>query len=675
VVKISDLALGGALWGSDRKCWPRHWHSDLTRIGEGLGWLHVADCLGTDAQDFGQSTALLTHFADLRGAEEDACDSNCPDFGGPHHHHYLVNIGCGFLGVLEQFAQPDDGSGARTYDFPVGTKGSNGPTLWRVGKTGRLISCFVPAELGDPLICKSFTSSQRQLLRALVRETTRARRQRRKEPAGAELLAGNMIPDVRGRALLQCDYLDANAEYVGFNGNKKRRGLGYLLTTPGGLLAKAGYSLGDVRAYLADLDALAQRLGLVTVGIHKSTAELFDLDGMQALSLTQPGERVLEKLHVRIYTAADYVDRWSSVFNGPDRSVAPVNNSLSPTVSLAREMARKKINQLALARGIGADTSLLSKIFRGKKAISAALLKRAIAWLEIQPAPRLAPIKFLSQASDADHPDFLSVALAYRQRGWSIVPQTTGAKSPCVKWKPFQSSLPTETQLRTWSRTWPSAGLAVVLGPVSDLFVIDVDGEDAHQALLQRLGREPRPPKVISGSGKPFRYHLFFRHPDIATKAKVTPWHASLEFRGDRGIVIIPPSLHKSGNRYAWAPGQSLDELSLPKVPKLVLSALKESLIRVSVAAPISMPTSIGRSDIAASQATLQFLSGKFANGPNWNGRLFAAACDLKGRKMPLGQAEPLLLAGAQPSDSSENDTARRTIQSAYSQGREPSRH
>jgi len=71
---------------------------------------------------------------------------------------------------------------------------------------------------------------------------------------------------------------------------------------------------------------------------------------------------------------------------------------------------------------------------------------------------------------------------------------------------------------------------------------------------------------------------------DIATKAKVTPWHPSLEFRGNRGIVIIAPSLHKSGCRYTWAPGQSLDDLRMPKVPKRVLAALEKAV--ASPAAP-----------------------------------------------------------------------------------------
>ena len=40
------------------------------------------------------------------------------------------------------------------------------------------------------------------------------------------------------------------------------------------------------------------------------------------------------------------------------------------------------------------------------------------------------------------------------------------------------------------------------------------DGPEGHAALLKKLGGEPSAPKSLSGSGKPDRYHLFFRHPD-----------------------------------------------------------------------------------------------------------------------------------------------------------------
>ena len=175
----------------------------------------------------------------------------------------------------------------------------------------------------------------------------------------------------------------------------------------------------------------------------------------------------------------------------------------------------------------------------------------------------------------------LPVALDYYQRGFCIVPQLPGEKHPAIKWKPFQESRPELQQVEDWYAQWPNAGIAVILGPVSNLFAIDVDGPEAHEALLTKLGSEPVAPKVLSGSGKPHRYHLFFRHPaEIPTNAKFTPWHPKLEFRGHRGIIILPPSLHKSGNRYTWAPGQSLEDLALPEVPQPILEALVERAAR-----------------------------------------------------------------------------------------------
>lgn len=172
----------------------------------------------------------------------------------------------------------------------------------------------------------------------------------------------------------------------------------------------------------------------------------------------------------------------------------------------------------------------------------------------------------------------LALAREYLERGWSIVPQKAGEKHPCVRWKEFQQRLPTDSELALWfGTTWPDAGMAVVLGRVSNLLVIDVDGEEAHQALLAKLGAEPEAPKTLSGSGQPFRYHLFFRHPTgVTTKAKYTPWHPKLEFRGERGVVILPPSRHPSGKCYQWVPGRSPADLDIAGVPTAVYDALNQ---------------------------------------------------------------------------------------------------
>ena len=145
-------------------------------------------------------------------------------------------------------------------------------------------------------------------------------------------------------------------------------------------------------------------------------------------------------------------------------------------------------------------------------------------------------------------------ALYYCQMGISIVPMAPATKRALVRWKELQDYIPTAKQVREWFARWPDAGIAAVQGLVSNLFVIDVDGPAAHDVLVERLGEIPLAPAAISGSREPDRYHLFFRHPDVATRAKVTPWHPTLEFRGG-GLVVLPPSVHKSGHCYEWVSG------------------------------------------------------------------------------------------------------------------------
>jgi hypothetical protein len=274
----------------------------------------------------------------------------------------------------------------------------------------------------------------------------------------------------------------------------------------------------------------------------------------------------------------------------------------------------------------------------------------------------------------------LPAALEFESRGFSIVPQLPGAKMPLIKWKPYQERCATPLELVDWFYRYPEAGLAVVLGKVSNLFAVDVDGVEAHRALVDRLGEVPRAPRSNSGSGKEYRYHLFFRAPACPTKAKFTPWHKKLEFRGDRGIVVLPPSLHKSGNRYTWALGRSIQDLQLGNLPEAVLAELEAKVKSGMQLGPFvgDKQWAVAPRDVMRvtriSLNTRLFLLGQFAYQENWNCRLFGAACDLAGIEMPIQKAVPLLLNGAKPRTFADEEMAIRTIESAYSEPRLPAR-
>jgi hypothetical protein len=316
----------------------------------------------------------------------------------------------------------------------------------------------------------------------------------------------------------------------------------------------------------------------------------------------------------------------------------------------------------------------------------------------------------------------LAAALAYHRLGICVVPQRRCAKAPCIRWGPYQDVRPSTGDLGYWfADRFPDAGIAIILGPVSGLIVVDVDGEDAHRELVARLGDVPAAPTVVSGSLKPYRYHLYFQHPvDIATRATYHPWHPQLEFRGYRGIVIAPPSMHRSGHRYRWADGRSLADLPPPELPGPILEALRakaETLggrapgttsagtpagaaARTSAPPRSSAPPARARAGVApvgaipgplspAEEARLdrrisfltdlrersrRFLFGDFENGPEWNKNLYITALDMRDCDYGLEEALPLLLHGARPWTPQDREAAIRTIHSAYSAARRPAR-
>jgi hypothetical protein len=261
VVRIPDHVLGQAVWGQDDGAWPRHWRTSLNTSLTSLGWLHLAAWPQDGPPLLGDHSALITHSADLRRSKNDGCDDDCPLLHGPRHKHFTVNIGRGFLGILERFALAA-GPGVRSYEFKLlGPKGS-GPTLKTVGKSGKLATLYLPAKLGEPAVCAQFTAKQHGLLQAIVRETSRNTKGKRRELSQAEVFTGNVIPGIQRKKDIVCSLLAPDVKYVGFNGSRKLKGLGYGLSTPRGWLFKAGYAQKRSRRLLRRPGGVGRPAGL-----------------------------------------------------------------------------------------------------------------------------------------------------------------------------------------------------------------------------------------------------------------------------------------------------------------------------------------------------------------------------------------------------------------------------
>lgn len=160
-------------------------------------------------------------------------------------------------------------------------------------------------------------------------------------------------------------------------------------------------------------------------------------------------------------------------------------------------------------------------------------------------------------------------ALIYLAHGWSVVPLhearhgvctcakgkdcDTPGKHPRVSWTPYQADLPTEDEVRDWWRRWPTANIGVITGAVSGIIVLDIDGPEGMQTLQER--GYPLPLTAVSETGR--GWHYVYRHPggdcrNFAGRAGQTIL-PGVDFRGDGGLFVAPPSLHHSGRRYKWS--------------------------------------------------------------------------------------------------------------------------
>lgn len=376
-ISLCDAECGAAIWGHSRAAWPKHWRGEITRLLDSLTWLHIAPQLGTAVPQFGRNSALLVHAEDLRGkGHRDHCESDCPLQHGPTHHHYRVGIGRGFLGALEECAVEENEFGVRSYAF------FDHRRLRRIGRQGHLTSIYVPAKLGSPAACRALTPRQHGLLQALIQEITRNRKKDHREVTTFHTIHGSVVPDFSGKPT-HCPLLRVDATYVVFGCNGVRPGRGYRISSDGGWCKKAGYPRDRPDEFLRDLISMAHRLGLVLVGAVRSHDGWLNADQMLEQSLTTPGRRVLDGVHLRIYAPHNCWDRWAELFEWTEQSAAPA--AISTVDQLAITLSARGIRQSVFARQLNIDPSLLSRFLSGRREMPQALLLRATQILETSP--------------------------------------------------------------------------------------------------------------------------------------------------------------------------------------------------------------------------------------------------------------------------------------------------
>jgi hypothetical protein len=166
--------------------------------------------------------------------------------------------------------------------------------------------------------------------------------------------------------------------------------------------------------------------------------------------------------------------------------------------------------------------------------------------------------------------DIRDAALAYRARGWSVIPVRPREKRPLMPWQLYQQQLPTLDEIERWYARWPEANVGIVTGALSGLVVVDVDprhgGDDSLKTWQREHGRLPRTVEARSGGGG---RHLYFAHPGGIVHNRVA-FLPGVDLRGDGGLIVAPPSVHPSGRRYEWIVDPT--EIALARLPAPLLA-------------------------------------------------------------------------------------------------------
>lgn len=170
----------------------------------------------------------------------------------------------------------------------------------------------------------------------------------------------------------------------------------------------------------------------------------------------------------------------------------------------------------------------------------------------------------------------LYAALDYAALGWRVHPCRPGEKLPILTDWPKRATTDQTLIDQWWGRT-PDANIAVATGPGSGIFALDVDGPDGERALAdleRRHGSLPEfYPMQWTGSGR--GWQAFFAYPEGRTiRNSAGRLGPKLDTRGDGGYVLVPPSLHPSGRRYAWATDRDPWEVPPEPAPDWLIDLL-----------------------------------------------------------------------------------------------------
>jgi hypothetical protein len=164
--------------------------------------------------------------------------------------------------------------------------------------------------------------------------------------------------------------------------------------------------------------------------------------------------------------------------------------------------------------------------------------------------------------------EMLGWATKYAEAGYSVIP-VGNDKKPLLKWEQYQKKIASKEEIASWFTKWPTANIAVVTGEISGIVVVDIDDPELKHDLLDTIEKGAEPPITITPRGG---RHQWFLRPKEEIR-NTTGFIDKVDFRGDGGYVLVPPSKNGNGKGYIWK--KSIFETDLTVLPKELINIIK----------------------------------------------------------------------------------------------------